>query len=129
MAKKKASKKKATKKFTRKKTSKKFVNPEDVVIKLEQNELLLIGKLSAEIREALANAKYTAAEMGDIKRNAEAMIASKEATRQELLAEAKRIQGEYGRIMEELASKYGVDDPKHMLIDPVTGVVRDPRGT
>ena len=117
-------------------------NPLDAAVRLTATELLKLGKISAEMRLALVNARVAVFEAKELQAKAEAEVAKKqeavriwldeelrkrEGVRLAHLDEAKRLRAIYDQLTSLLATKYGIEDPKHMVVDPDTGVIRDSR--
>lgn len=117
-------------------------DPLDAAVRLTETELYKLGKISAEMRLELVNARVAVFEGMELKAKAEAEIAKKqeavkvwleeelrkrEGNRLAHLGEAQRLRGLYDQLTSLLAVKYGIEDPKHMVVDPDTGVIRDSR--
>jgi hypothetical protein len=104
-------------------------DPMDVAKRLTREELLLLGKLSAEVEKELLMLKIIKMEAMELQREAEAALkekmAAKERERQihaEALAGTRR---QYDALTLGLSKKHGIDDPKKMVVDTETGVIHD----
>lgn len=100
-------------------------NPMDVVPRLTEVELLKLGKLNSDMQVALLNAKMTAIDGRELRARAESEIQKKEEERQAFMNEARQLKNSYDAFTAVLATKYGIDDPSKMIVDPDTGVIRD----
>lgn len=103
--------------------------PLDVVKRLTREELLLLGKLGAEVEKELLMLKIIKLEAMELQREAEEALkekmAAKERERQihaEALAGTRR---QYDALTLGLSKKHGIDDPKKMVVDTETGVIHD----
>jgi hypothetical protein len=99
----------------------------DKVVKATTEEALRFGKVDAEIRNALQGVKIADLETTNLEAMYHAKKLALSTQKISLLKEVERLQVGYTTVVQELADKYGID-PKHMTIDPDTGVIHDLRG-
>lgn len=104
-------------------------DPANSVRRLDESELLKLGKISAEMEAALLKAKLAGVQVQELRARAEEDIRKKGVERQEYLNEARRLKASYDTLTTLLATKYEIDDPNKMVVDPDTGVIRDLRDT
>ncbi|NNL47881.1 MAG: hypothetical protein HKO76_05905 [Acidimicrobiia bacterium] len=113
-------------------------NPMDVVPRLTEVELLRLGKFNSDMQNAILSAKLAAIEGRELKSKAEnevrvfqeradTEICKKEEERKSHSEEAKKLKASFDAFTTVLATKYGIDDPSKMVVDPDTGVIRDLR--
>jgi hypothetical protein len=92
-----------------------------------EKELAILrwARMDAEIRNALQGIKLTELEMSDAHRKYLDLKLTKEMERRALLSKADAMKEEYAALVQEIATKHGIQDPTKMSIDPDTGTVRD----
>lgn len=92
---------------------------------LTELESLKLGKLDAEMRNAAQGLRLIELEMYREKRKFEEYCATKNAESKVLTSLLATLQPQYEGVILSIAKKYGIQDPKNMLFDPDTGLIRD----
>jgi hypothetical protein len=95
------------------------------VVRVTEIEALRFGKLDAEMRNDRQAVQLLDYQMTAIKNKAEADISNLNRQKQQLLSGITARKPEYKALINDLAEKYGIEDPNKMTIDPDTGVIRD----
>lgn len=107
----------------------KFPDPLDAARRLTQVELLKLGKIGAELENAMLQVRLSKYELADVKQAAEQQLREQiqqmEQERQARLAKMQRARRQYDDLTSKLSEKYGVKDPKKMIVDTETGLIRE----
>jgi septal ring factor EnvC (AmiA/AmiB activator) len=121
--------KKAARKAVKKETKKSNGTSEafDKVMKMTQIEALQFGKLDAEIRNQLQGMKLVDHQLLELKRKYQEDVAQLTNLKAHHEDSVKHLRPQYQDLVNTLAKKYGINDPKRMVIDPDSGTVRDAR--
>lgn len=99
----------------------------DSVVKLSEMDSLRFGKLDAEVRNAMQGIRIATLEIDQANTLHAARLGSLETHRAQLKSHLETLRPQYDALVREIATKHGIDDPKHMVVDPETGTVRDAR--
>ena len=99
----------------------------DHVQKLDRVDALELGKLDAEIRNALQGQRLSDYEISAIRTQANERISFLELNKAKLAADVEKMRPLYEDLLKKIATKLGIDDPKHLVFDPDSGIVRDAR--
>lgn len=101
----------------------------DAVKKLTAVELARLGQLGAELDAAMLSVKLSHYELRDAKIELERQVAEKMSKKEEerrLKADAlQRVRKQYDMLTFGLSKKYGISDPKKMVVDTESGLIRD----
>ena len=97
----------------------------DVVEKVTEVEALRFAKLDTEARNDNQAMEILTFKMAAVRQRAEQELGNLQMQKHQLQAAIDARKPLYQSMVEELAEKYGIDDPSQMTIDPETGVVRD----
>lgn len=101
------------------------VSTTEGVKRLTEVEALKFGKLDAEIRNGLQGLRLLAFEAKEIQAKYQTDIKKKQDEEASLRTRLQQIQPGYNKLIEELAKKYGIDDPQQMVVDTDSRIVRD----
>jgi hypothetical protein len=107
----------------------KFEDPEDAARKLSQVELLRLGKAGAELEKSLMHVRLFRYELVEVRQQAEQQLREKlEQMEQERKIRTEQVQHarkQYDDLTFTLSQKYGVADPKKMIVDTETGLIHE----
>lgn len=107
----------------------KFRDPEDAARKLTQIELLKLGKLGAELEKALLQLRLFRYEMAEVQQQAEKQLRERmgqmEQERKVRTEELQQARNQYDQLTLDLSAKYGIADPKKMIVDTETGLIHE----
>ena len=106
-----------------------FKDPLDSARRLTQVELLKLSKLGANLESSLLQIRLFKYELMEVKQVAEQQLREKlEQMEQERKTRVERMQQlrkQYDQLTSELSKKYGVEDPKKMIVDTETGLIHE----
>ena len=100
--------------------------PGEVVLKMTDLERLTLVKSETECMNILLQLRNQELENDEARRKFAKEDQARAAHREQLLAVADARKDEQKRVVTEIAEKYGLD-PKEMVYDPESGVLRDMR--
>lgn len=105
------------------------IDPLDAARRLTALELAKLGRLGAELQNALLQMRLTQYELQDARVQAEQklneLLRAKDQERQVKAEELQRARKQYDQLTLELSKKYGIEDPKKMVVDTDTGLIHD----
>lgn len=105
------------------------IDPLDAAKRLSALELARLGKLGAELQNSMLQLRLSQYELKEMRAQAELQIQealrAKDQERQQRAEELQHARRQYDQLTLELSKKYGVSDPKKMVVDTETGIIHD----
>ena len=95
------------------------------VVKLTETEALMFGKTDAEMRNNLQGIQLKDFELDQARREYLGKKQVLEQQKQALLLATQELKPRYDDLVQTIAKKYKIKDPKKMSIDPDSGTLRD----